>query len=102
MIIDIELPSGNVVSLASVRESRQLRALRDKCPHLHVEVHQIDGLECKDCGKQLNPIGWIIQHMEEWQEINRISKAIREAQKKLEERMYVKCKACGKFTRVHL
>ncbi len=98
----IELPSGKVVDIAHARESRQIRTIRDKCPHLHVEIHQIDGLECKDCGKQLNPVGWIVQHMEEWQEISRVSKAIREAQRKFEERLLVKCKTCGKFTRVHL
>lgn len=98
----IPLPSGKVVSIEHARESRQIRAIRDKCPHLNVEIHEIDGLECRDCKKQLNPIGWIIQHMNEWQEVNRIAKATREAQKKFEERQYVKCRACGKFTRVHL
>lgn len=102
MNTDVELPSANIVSLSSFRESRQLRAMRDKCPHLHTEIHEIDGLECKDCGKQLNPIGWIIQRMEDWQEISRVSKATREAQRKFEERTMVKCRACGKFTRVHL
>lgn len=93
----VELP-GNVISIEVLRENRQLRQLRGNCPHTHLTIHHIDGLCCTDCGKQLDPIGWIIERMEELNLIVMRERMVNEASQKLNERSRTKCRHCGQMT----
>jgi hypothetical protein len=97
----VTLP-GNVISIEVARASRRVRRLEGKCAHTNMTIHAVDGLVCADCDKQLNPIGWIIERMEDLNAIGYREKELNAVAKKLDERTRTKCVHCQKMTPVRV
>jgi hypothetical protein len=101
-MIKINLPDeeGNpVISLEIYRESRNARRRDDKCAHDSVEVDaSLNVLSCKSCGKDLNPIEWILALADDWHHYAYLVKQYKELKEYYDKRKRAKCIHCGKMT----
>ena len=97
----VTLP-GNVISIEVAREGRRMRHALGNCPHTNLRIHHIDGLICKDCNRQLDALGWLIEHLDEYNASLLHERNIEEAHKKLASKTRVKCIHCQQMTPVRL
>lgn len=101
--VKIPPPDGGakVISLEVVRASRQSRMMSQQCPHHNCKLdasHTV--LSCKDCGKDLNPIEWIVMMTEEWAYVQRLFEQYREMKSRYEGKTRCRCEHCGKLTKI--
>lgn len=97
----VTLP-GKVISIEVARASRKVRQHEGKCPHTNLIIHAVDGLVCGDCNRQLDPVGWIMERMEELNAIGYRERELNAVAKKLDERTRTKCIHCEKMTPVRI
>lgn len=98
MIIKLPDPaSGNVISLELVRASHYT----DPCTHKNVIIRTgLTTISCKDCSKDLNPIEYVAQLVEQWGYVQRLYEDYRVAKAAYEGKARCRCEHCGKLTRV--
>ena len=102
MKIDLPDESGKVVSISVAQHTtRYGRRLFKECTHNRIHVDEtLATLHCLDCDKEINPVVWIAMLAEDWQRVERITKAYKIECDKLDARSRVKCRHCGKITPV--
>lgn len=100
MSITIDLPAfddGKVICIAAARA----RFAVAKCSHRNMIVDEdLAEVECQDCGAKLNAVAMLARFASEESRWHRQGVALRELQRKLEEKQRCKCQHCGKMTRV--
>lgn len=101
MDLTVDLPDpagGKVISIEIARKSRFDR----KCPHYRIAVDvDFAAIECRDCGKELNPIEWIAMMTEEWARVTSLYKKYTVAKELYDEKERSRCQHCGKMTRIN-
>ena len=100
----VQMPgnSGNVISIEVARTNRKMRRHEGHCPHTNLTIHAVDGLVCEDCNWQLDPVGWIIERMEELNAIGHREKTLNAVADKLDARSRTKCIHCQQMTPVRV
>ena len=98
--IDLPDETGKVVSIEVAKHTtRYGRRLFNECEHYSIEVDPtLAAVTCKLCGKEINPVQWIMLMAEEWHRIKRLSDEYKKQADRVEERSKVKCRICGKMT----
>ena len=102
MIVNLDDVDGNnVVSIETFRESQKEREWKKKCNHSSVIVDRsLTFIECKTCGKQLNPVEWILELADHWEHVRRRTEDLRNAIAEYDKRKRFKCRHCGQFSPV--
>lgn len=105
MSFTVKLPppdgGAKIISLEVVRESRLGRRIDKTCAHDNCRLDaSLTVLSCKDCGKELSPIEWIIMMTEEWAYVQHLFKSYKEAEARYEGKKRCRCEHCGKLTGV--
>lgn len=97
----VELPDSageNVISISVVRKTRFSR----DCRHRQVEVDPVLAeVECKSCGKNVNPIEWIAMMAEEWDRVKELYRLHKDAADVWEEKQRTQCQFCKRITPVN-
>lgn len=80
-------------------KGRRMRHDDGRCAHTSIVVDDsLLEIECMDCNEKINPVTWIIQHMEFIKELKHVIKQKNEAVKHYENRKRCRCHRCGKMT----
>jgi ribosomal protein S27E len=99
----IDLPDeyGNVVSLVVRRESLSKKRFSGRCQHTKLIVDEdFTTLECRSCGKHLNPVEWLAKVAEFYRGLQRERSRYESAKNRYEAKSRCKCEHCGKITRI--
>ena len=92
---------GNVISLVVRRYGLFRKKYHGACQHRRITVDpEYTQLECRDCGKQLNPVEWLANKSEFYQGLQYERHRWEAAKKHYEVKSKCKCEHCGKMTRI--
>jgi len=98
------IPAGeeNVISLTSVRESiRSKLLLKNGCTHRNVVADaSLMYLQCKDCGRDVSAVQWLLDHTEFLTSLKNEREALREEREKRKAKR-CRCEHCGRLTSVN-
>lgn len=73
----------------------------DKCQHKRIQVDEIESeVECKDCGKRLNPMAVLARLAREESRLKMRIEHLTELNQKLDAKRKTKCSNCGHMTDV--
>jgi hypothetical protein len=96
-----DLPDEHGAVVISIETARRWRRREPECAHARVAVDpQYAELTCRDCQRKLNPIAWVASLAERWSAVQRMYRAAREEQARLELKRRAKCEHCGGFVRL--
>lgn len=97
--VPIDDEPTNVIVLSEVVS----RYRYDKCQHKRVQIDEIESeVECKDCGKRLNPIAVLVRLAREESRLKIRIEQFKELNSKIDAKTRTKCGHCGKMTTVRL
>lgn len=95
--IPIDDEPTNVIVLSEVIT----RHRHDKCQHKRVQIDEIENeVECKDCGKRLNPMAILARLAREESRLKIRIEQLKELNAQLDAKKRTKCSHCGSMTNV--
>jgi len=98
--LTVELgPKDNVIS---IEVKRKHRFQRNACQHHRVDVDEtLANVMCRDCGKEVNAIAWIVMMTTEWWRVKDLYQLYKDAAEVWEAKQRTQCQHCKKLTPVN-